>query len=89
LDTKDQYSIYLTVTKAGLKRDMKQRFFRGSHSVDTIELERDLQAMQISLPMQCSQWNLEKVDFLVRSCKILADKHMPVRKYTKREDKLN
>ena len=68
---------------------MKQRFFRGSHSVDIIALERDLQAMQISLPMQCSLWNLEKVDFLVRSCKILADKHMPVRKYTKREDKLN
>jgi len=39
--------------------------------------------------MQYSEWNVnEKFDFVVKSMKSLADTHMPVRKYTRREYKL-
>jgi len=39
--------------------------------------------------MQYSEWNVdEKFDFIVWSMKSLADTHMPVRKYTRREYKL-
>jgi len=39
--------------------------------------------------MKYSEWNVnKKFDFIVRSMKSLADTHMPVQKYTRREYKL-
>jgi len=85
----DHYPIYLTVSKARLKRDVKQRYFRDTSNVNIIAFDRDLHETLDSLPMQYSEWNVnEKFDFIVRSMKSLADTHMPVRKYTRREYKL-
>jgi len=79
----------LTVSKARLKTDVKQRFFRATGNVDVIAFDRDLHETLDSLPMQYSEWNVnEKFDFIVRSMKNLADTHMLVRKYTRREYKL-
>ena len=83
-DISDHYPIYLTVSKARLKRDAKLRFFRDASNVDVIAFDRDLHETLDSLPMQYSEWNVnEKFDFIVRSMKSLADTHMPVRKYTR------
>jgi len=88
-DISDHYPIHLTVSKARLKRDVKQRFFRDTSNVDVIAFDRDLHETLDSLPMQYSEWNVnENFDFIVRSMKSLADTHMPVRKYTRREYKL-
>jgi len=39
--------------------------------------------------MQYSEWNVDEIfDFIVRPMRGLADAHMPVRKYTRREYKL-
>jgi len=38
----DHYPIYLTVSKARLKRDVKQRFFRDTSNVNIIAFDRDL-----------------------------------------------
>jgi len=77
------------VSKARLKTDVKQRFFRATGNVDVIAFDRDLHETLDSLPMQYSEWNVnEKFDFIVRSMKNLADTHMLVRKYTRREYKL-
>ena len=89
-DISDHYPIYLTVSKARLKRDVKQRYFRDTCNVNIIAFDRNLHETLDSLPMQYSEWNVnEKFDFIVRSMKSLADTHMPVRKYTRREYKLN
>jgi len=53
----DHYPIYLTVTKARLKRNVKQRFFRDTSNVDVIAFDRDLHETLDSLPMQYSEWN--------------------------------
>jgi len=88
-DISDHYPIHLTVSKARLKRDVKQRFFRDTSNVDVIAFDRDLHETLDLLPMQYSEWNVnENFDFIVRSMKSLADTHMPVRKYTRREYKL-
>jgi len=88
-DISDHHPIHLTVSKARLKRDVKQRFFRDTSNVDVIAFDRDLHETLDSLPMQYSEWNVnENFDFIVRSMKSLADTHMPVRKYTRREYKL-
>jgi len=86
----DHYPIYLTVSKACLKRDIKQRFLRDTKNVDVITFDRDLHETLDSLPMQkYSEWNVnEKFDHIVRTMKSLADAHMPVRKYKRREYKL-
>ena len=77
------------MTKARLKRDVKQRYFRNTSNVSTIAFDRDLHETLDALPIQYSEWNVnEKFDFIVRSMKSLADTHMPVRKYTRREYKL-
>jgi len=63
---------------------------RDTRNVNIIAFNRDLHETLDSLPMQYSEWNVnEKFDFIVRSMKSLADTHMPVRKYTRREYKLN
>jgi len=78
------------VSKARLKIDVKQRYFRDTSNVNIIAFDRDLHETLDSLPMQYSEWNVnEKFDVIVRSIKSLADTHMPVRKYTRREYKLN
>jgi len=41
-DISDHYPIYLTVGKARLKRDVKQRLFRDTRNVDIIAFDRDL-----------------------------------------------
>jgi len=88
-DISDYYPIYLTVSKAQLKRDVKQRCFRDTSNVNIISFDCDLHETLDLLPMQYSEWNVnEKFDFIVRSMKSLADTHMPVRKYTRREYKL-
>jgi len=88
-DISDHYPIYLTVSKARLKKDVKQRLFRGTSSVNIIAFDRDLHETLDSFPIQYSEWNVnEKFDFIVRSMKSLADTHMPVLKYTRREYKL-
>jgi len=88
-DISDHYPIYLIVSKARLKRDVKQRYFRDTSNVNIIAFDHDLHETLDSLPMQYSQWNVnEKFDFIVRSMKSLADTHMPVRKYTRKEYKL-
>jgi len=88
-DISDHYPIYLTVSKVRLKRDVKKRYFRDTKNVNIIALNRDLNEILDSFPMQYSEWNVnEKFDFIVRSIKSLADTHMPVRKYTRREYKL-
>ena len=85
----DHYPIYWTVSKARLKRDVKQRYFRDTSNVNIIAFDRDLHETSDSLPMQYSEWNVnEKFDFIARSMKSLADTYMPVRKYTRREYKL-
>ena len=77
------------LSKARLKRDVKQRYFRDSSSANITAFDRDLHEPLDSLPMQYSEWNVnEKFDFIVRYMKSLADTHMPVRKYTRREYKL-
>jgi len=87
-DISDHYPIYLTVTKARLKRDVKQIFFRDTSNVDITAFDRDLHETLDSLPMQYLEWNVnEKFDFIVRSMKSLADTHTPGRKYTIREYK--
>jgi len=69
-DINDHYPIYLTVSKARLKRDVKQRFFRDTRNVDIIAFDRDLHETLESLPMQFSEWNVnEKFDFIIRSMK--------------------
>jgi len=84
-DISDHYPIYLTVSKAQLKRDVKQRYFRDSSNVNIIAFDCDLHETFDSLPIQHSQWNVNgKFDFIVRSMKSLVDTHMPVRKYTRR-----
>jgi len=88
-DISGHYPVYLTVSKARLKRGVKQRFFRDTSNVDGIAFDRDLHETLDSLPMQQSEWNAnEKFDFIVRSTKSLVDTHMPVRKCTRREYKL-
>jgi len=88
-DISDHYPIYLTVSKARLKRDVKQRFFRDTSNVNIIAFDRDLHESLDSLPMQYSECDVnEKFDFTVRPMKSLAETHMPVRKYTRREYKL-
>jgi len=88
-DISDHYPIYLIVSKAQLKRDVKQRYFRDTSNVNIIAFDRDLHETLDSLPMQYSEWNVnEKFDFIARSMKSLADTYMPVRKYTRREYKL-
>ena len=88
-DISDHYPIYLTVSKAGLKRDVRQRYFRDTSNVNIIDFDRDLRETLHLLPMRYSEWNVnEKFDFIARSMKSLADTHMPVRKYTRREYKL-
>ena len=88
-DISDHYPFYLTVSKARLKRDVKQRFFRDTRNVDVITFDRDLHETLDSWPIQYSEWNVnEKFDYIVRSMKSLADTHMPARKYTRREYKL-
>jgi len=88
-DISDHYPIYLTVSKARLKRDVKQRYFKDTSNVNIIAFDRDLHEILDSLPMRYSEWNVnEKFDFIARSMKSLADTHMPVRKYTRREYKL-
>jgi len=75
-DISDHYTIYLTVSKARLKRDVKQRFFRDTSNVDVIACDHDLHETSDSLPMQYSEWNVnEKIDVIVRSMKSLADTH--------------
>jgi len=82
----DHYPIYLTVSKARLKRGVKQRYFRDTSNDNIIAFDRDLHETLDSLPMKYSEWNVnEKFEFIVRSMKSLADTHMPVRKYTRRE----
>ena len=76
------------MSKARLKRDVKQTFFRDTSNVDIIAFDCDLHETLNSLPKQQSEWNVnEKFDFIVRSMKSLADIHMPVWKYTRREYK--
>jgi len=88
-DISDHYPIYLTVSKVRWKRDINQRIFRNTSNVNIIALVLDLHETWDSLPMQYSELNVnEKFDFIVRSMKSLADTHMPVRKYTRREYKL-
>ena len=88
-DIGDHYPIYLTVSKARFKRDVKQRFFRDTSNLDIITFDRDLDETLDSLTIQYSEWNVnEKFDFIVRSMKSLADAHIPVRKYTRMEYKL-
>jgi len=88
-DISYHYPIYLTVSKARLKRDVKQRYFRDTSNVNIIALDRDLHETLDSLPMQYSEWNVnEKFYFIARSMKSRADTHMPVWKYTRREYKL-
>ena len=41
-DISDHYPIYLTVSKARLKRDAKQRYFRDTSNVNIIAFDRDL-----------------------------------------------
>ena len=53
-DISDHYPIYLTVTKARLKRDVKQIFFRDTSNVDITAFDRDLHETLDSLPMQYS-----------------------------------
>jgi len=58
----------LTVSKARLKRDVKQRFLRDTSNFNITAFDRDLHDSLDSLPMQYSEWNVnEKVDFIVRS----------------------
>ena len=59
-DISDHYPIYLTVSKARLKRDVKQRYFRDKKNVDIIAFNRDLHEILDSLPMQYSEWNVKK-----------------------------
>jgi len=62
------------VSKARLKRDVKQTFFRDTSNVDIIAFDCDLHETLNSLPKQQSEWNVnEKFDFIVRSMKSLAD----------------
>ena len=69
-DISDDYPIYLTVTKAQSKRDVKQKIFRDTSNVDIIAFDRNLYETLDSLPMQYSEWNVnEKFDFIVRSMK--------------------
>jgi len=83
------YTICLTVSKDRLKGDVKQRFFGDTRNVDIIAFDRNQHETLDLLPMQYSEWNVnEKFDFIVRSKKYLADTHMPVSKYTRREYKL-
>jgi len=58
-DISDHYPIYLTVSKARLKRDVKQGFFRDTSNVDAIAFDRDLHETLDSLPMQYSEWNVK------------------------------
>ena len=51
-DISDHYPIYLTVSKARLKRDVKQRYFRDTSNVNIIAFDRDLHETLDSLPMQ-------------------------------------
>jgi len=88
-DISDHYPISLTVSKARLKRDVKERCFRDTSNVNIISFDRDLHETLDLLPMRYSEWNVnEKFDIIVRSMKSFADTHMPVRKYTRREYKL-
>ena len=41
-DISDHYPIYLTVSKARLKSDVKQRYFRDASNVNIIAFDRDL-----------------------------------------------
>ena len=41
-DISDHYPIYLTVSKAQIKRDVKQRSFRDTSNVNIIAFDRDL-----------------------------------------------
>jgi len=83
-DISDRYPIYLIVSKARVKRNIKQRFFRDTRNADIIAFDRDLHETLDSLPMQYSEWNVdEKFDFIVRSMRGLPDTHMPIRKYTR------
>ena len=50
-DISDHYPIYLTVSKARLKRDVKQRYFRDTSNVNIIVFDRDLHETLDSLPM--------------------------------------
>ena len=54
-DISDHYPIYVTVSKARLKRDVKQRFVRDTSNVDIITFDRDLHETLDSLPMQYSE----------------------------------
>ena len=56
------------MSKARLKRDVKQRFLRDTSNFNITAFDRDLHDSLDSLPMQYSEWNVnEKVDFIVRS----------------------
>jgi len=51
-DISDHYPNCLTVSKARLKRDVKQRYFRDASNVNIIAFDRDLHETLDSLPMQ-------------------------------------
>ena len=66
-DISDHYPIYLTMSKARLKRDVKQRYSRDTKHVNIIAFNRDLHEILDLLPMQYSEWNVnEKFDFIVK-----------------------
>ena len=72
-DISDHYPIYLTVSKARLKRDVKQRYFRDTRNVNIIAFNRDLHEILDSLPVQYPQLNVnEKLDFIVRSMHLIS-----------------
>ena len=56
-DISDHCPIYMTVSKARLKRDVKQKYFRDTSNVNITAFDRDLHETSDSLPMQYSEWN--------------------------------
>ena len=72
-DISDHYPIYLTVCKARLQRDVKQRYFRDTRNVNIFAFNRDLHEILDSLPVQYPQLNVnEKLDFIVRSMHLIS-----------------
>jgi len=50
-DISDNYPIYLTVSKARSKRDVKQNVFRDTSNVDVVPFDFDLHETLGALPM--------------------------------------
>jgi len=59
-DISDHYPIYLSVSKARLKTAVKQRYFRDTSNDNIIAFDRYLHETLDSLPMQYSEWNVNK-----------------------------